>query len=236
MQKTNNYEMFIFRDDNRAEMNKAHINRLVESIRSKNLLEFKPILVNSKMEILDGQHRLKAAEMLGVDIYYNVTNEDRSEDLVLMNISKSWLAGDFFNFYIKHGYEEYIKLRDFMKKNTISLRIALNLCMRKEKNTYNAFKMGRFVFYGGDGQEKLEGCWKTIHLVKGHGGKVSYLESHKFWTALLHLVGHPDFNEGKWHKNLSLLINRLSVRATTDDYIKTLVDIYNWKNPNPLEI
>ena len=30
----------------------------------------RPIVVNKKMEVMDGQHRLMAAKQLGVEIYY----------------------------------------------------------------------------------------------------------------------------------------------------------------------
>ena len=60
LEKTKNYEIFKIMDCNR-ELSAANLQKLIGSIKSRNLLEFRPIIVNSKMEIIDGQHRLAAA-------------------------------------------------------------------------------------------------------------------------------------------------------------------------------
>jgi len=89
IRKTTNYEIFTFREDNREKIDKKHLARLVESIKSRNLLELRPIMVNEKLEIVDGQHRLLAAKQLGYEIYYQKEENLDCADIVRMNLSKA---------------------------------------------------------------------------------------------------------------------------------------------------
>ena len=85
IQKTKDYEMFKFRDDNRP-LSQPHLKALIDSIKSKNLLEMRPIQVNAQFEVIDGQHRIAAAKALGVDIYYQVEESLNPEDIIRLNI------------------------------------------------------------------------------------------------------------------------------------------------------
>ena len=49
-------------------LNRQHIEKLKKSIKNKGLIN--PIMVNQKLEIIDGRHRLKACEELGVAVKY----------------------------------------------------------------------------------------------------------------------------------------------------------------------
>ena len=71
MKKTKDYSQFKYLPGNR-DLVLNHVDRLVKSISKNNLLKNNPIMINKQGYILDGQHRLQAAEELGVDIYYNV--------------------------------------------------------------------------------------------------------------------------------------------------------------------
>src|SRR5437868_13330592 len=98
MDQTTDYEKFVFRKDNRAKICKEHVDRLIKSIKITNLLQWRPIEVNSAMEVLDGQHRLLAAKALGVPIYYKVIDNATPESIILMNVHKNWGMGDYLNY------------------------------------------------------------------------------------------------------------------------------------------
>ncbi|MEK6878376.1 MAG: ParB/Srx family N-terminal domain-containing protein, partial [Nanoarchaeota archaeon] len=71
IEKTTDYKMFKKLKGNRN-IYKPHLNGLIQSIQEENLLQYNPITINSDMEIVDGQHRLEAAKILKLDIYYLV--------------------------------------------------------------------------------------------------------------------------------------------------------------------
>lgn len=234
--KTKDYDLFKFREDNRAAIDQAHTKRLTESIKARNLLELRPIVVNEKFEVLDGQHRLLAAKQLGVDIYYVIDKKLKPEDIITMNISKAWSVIDFLNYYCKHNYIEYQKLAKFMKTNNVSLTIALSITMGPGKNSYHAYKIGQYKFKEEDFGASLDQCWDTIGYIKKMRGFSPYTTSSRFWTAMIKLFRHPDFNIEKWSSNLSRFIERFGPRARVEDYYKLFMDVYNWRNPQAIDL
>ena len=69
IQHTTNYNQFKLVQFNR-EKSAHHISQIKKKIKENNLLHLHPILVNLKGEVIDGQHRLQAAQELEVPIYY----------------------------------------------------------------------------------------------------------------------------------------------------------------------
>ena len=238
MEKTTNYDMFKFRADNREEINTAHVRRIADSIKSRNLLHMRPIIVNSKMEVIDGQHRLLAAKMLGVDIYYKVEPSLGIEDMLAMNCSKTWGLQDYVNFFVQNGYQEYMKLREFAKKNNLDIRTAFALTTARTKSNHLDFKAGRYVFNSDVYASEVDIIWQTInYIIRLNGAKNStYTKTTKFWNAMIKLVRSPLFNEVKFSDNLVKLIDKCSVRATGDGYCKMLQEIHNWKNQSRVNI
>ncbi len=228
--KTKNYEMFKFREDNRAKVLHADVCRLAESIKARNLLEFRPILVNEEMEILEGQHRLLAAKLLQVDIYYQVEKKLQASDIIRLNVSKQWTMADYLNFYCHHDYQEYIKLRDFAKSHELTLKVALNICVGNAKTAYHAYKDGTFKFSIEEIGEQLEICWETINYIKKMNGYSAYTDSSRFWKAILKLTTHADFEVDKWRVNLHRMVNHFCPKASTEDYAIMMQGVYNWKN------
>src|SRR5882757_1010825 len=145
-ESTTNYDMFVFREDNRDKIDQGHVRKLVDSITSRNLLELRPIVVNERMEIIDGQHRLLAAQKLGVEIYYQVEENLDSEQIINLNIAKTWGIQDFLNFYVNHEYPEYVKLHNVIKKNNLPLKVAISLYMGQSHIGFHDFKIGKYVF------------------------------------------------------------------------------------------
>lgn len=235
MNKTMNYKEFVFRDDNRSKINKSHIEKLKRSIQQKNLLELRPIIVNEKMEVIDGQHRLLAAQDLGVEIYYIIEEKLTSKDVVLMNISKQWCLEDFLNYYCRNEHPEYIKLRDFLKKERITLNIALALQLGKTHKIRDEFKLGNYQYVEIE-SETIDVCWQTLELIKRRNGASQYLQSARFWMGMVNVFSHPKFEKEKWFVNLNKMVDDCGARITIKNYIKMLLDIYNYRNNERITI
>lgn len=234
LKKTRDYDSFIFREDNRDRIRPQHVKRLIESIRSRNLLEFRPVVVNGSMEVIDGQHRILAAKALGVEIYYQMEKSLDAADIIKLNISESWNMADYLNFYILHGYVEYIKLRNFMDKNKISLKVGMSIALGQVKQGRIAFKAGEFKFNEETLGQEIDACWETIGYINKMNGFSAYTESSKFWNALLKLIKHPCFDVTKWRTNMKLMVDNFSAKTSEKVYVKMLTKIYNWKNQSPI--
>ena len=70
--KTTEYTMFKFIKGNRP-INYTHVGNLVNSIKEKDLAM--PIIVDQDMNVVDGQHRLKAYEILSKPVTYIVKKD-----------------------------------------------------------------------------------------------------------------------------------------------------------------
>lgn len=115
MQVTKDYSIFKKIDSNR-DINKPHLKKLIASITIKNLLYLFPVIINNKNEVVDGQHRIEAAKVLGLPIYYIIDNSITKADIALMNSNrKSWGAKDYISFYAQEGNEDFKRLRKMLK-------------------------------------------------------------------------------------------------------------------------
>ena len=80
--KTTDYSLFKYLKGNRA-ITELHVRRLVESIKEKDLQV--PIIVDEKMNVVEGQHRLEAYKIVGRPILYIVKDNVTLEDLRKLN-------------------------------------------------------------------------------------------------------------------------------------------------------
>lgn len=226
--KTKDYDMFVFRNDNREKINQAHVKRLAQSIKSRNLLELRPITVNDKMEIIDGQHRLLAAKLLGCEVFYQKENKLDPIDIIRMNVSAPWGMSDYLNYYCKHDFPEYKKLAEFMKKNSLPIKIALSIALGKAHLGFYQFRMGEFKFRDEPSEIELEICWNTINCIKKHNGFSAYTGAGKFWKGLFKIIRHPNFNKDTWYSNMQKMTSNFCQKSRAEDYVHLMQTIYNW--------
>lgn len=109
MNSTKDYTIFKDFSSNR-EVDHKHVNKLVYSIQKHNLLHVNPIVVDKCMRVIDGQHRLAAATILGVEIFY-IAEEITRKDISLLNSNqKNWNAMDYINFYTIEKVSSFMQL------------------------------------------------------------------------------------------------------------------------------
>lgn len=147
MIKTKDYSIFKIIDCNR-DIDESGVKSLSKSIMKKNLLKSNPIIVDSHMQVMDGQHRLRAAETLGVDIYYIIDDNFSISDISRINSTrKNWSSENYINFYMQQGFDEYIKLDEFLKEFKISLRCAIVFISGRDSfRLFPSIKDGSFNF------------------------------------------------------------------------------------------
>ena len=91
-----NLTKFNLLDDNR-DIDLKHVAMLVVSIQRYGQLM--PIVVNENLDVIEGQHRLKACMELKIPVAYIISVKSSSKDVAIMNNSqKGWKNKD----YLKH--------------------------------------------------------------------------------------------------------------------------------------
>ena len=133
---TSDYDQFKVIVSNR-EVDKRHVKKLAQSIKHRNLMFIKPILVNSRLEIIDGQHRLEACRIIGEPVHYMVVDGLDKDDIAILNTAqKNWTMLDFINFFTIEGlpaYREISKLiNEFPEQRITSL---MNIACGRYTNT-----------------------------------------------------------------------------------------------------
>ena len=113
--KTFNYLQFKKIKGNRL-INERHVNSLIKSITEKGLI-VNPAIVNEKMEIVEGQHRLLACKKLKKPFYYYIVKGANINDVTILNQNrKNWGFTEWMNRYAEYGNTEYKIYKHFYEK------------------------------------------------------------------------------------------------------------------------
>jgi hypothetical protein len=182
--QTSDLSIFKQIDGNRVP-NLQHIKRLADSIRVYGM-KCNPILVNERMEVIDGQHRLMAAKEAESFVYYIIVNGYSLNEVHTLNLNqKNWTKKDFMEGYANMGVESYVILRNFYNKNddyTFSDCIAL--CQNTGSGTSRslAVQIGSDTKLDGSAQIFEQGTWKCgdIDLAQDMANKIRMIKTYYF--------------------------------------------------------
>lgn len=112
---TNNYSMFKKLKGNR-DVEDDRIRKIINSINTVGYIT-SPILVNEKMEVIDGQGRLGALKELKYPVEYIVQEGLGIEECIAMNINKSnWKQKDFIDSYSENGNLNFSLIKSLIDK------------------------------------------------------------------------------------------------------------------------
>ena len=93
----------------------SRISKIVESIQTIGWVH-NPIIVNEKMEVIDGQGRLTALQRLKMPIEYIIAEGAGNKECIYMNMNMvNWKLSDFIKSYAEQGNENYQRLLSLME-------------------------------------------------------------------------------------------------------------------------
>lgn len=145
--KETDYEKFKFTSKNRKIDPRKVARYAQEALKSPHLMEACPILVNEKMEIIDGQHRFLACKEKNLPIYYIRDHRLSYSDISTLNKDqKNWSLEDFVNYHCESGNKNFLKLREFVKKSGLTLSLAFVFLGFNRKSLVTAIKEGSLIF------------------------------------------------------------------------------------------
>lgn len=238
IQKTKSYEIFNSVKFNRT-INKRHLEEIKNIIRKDNKLHLHPILVNEKMEVIDGQHRLQSARELEVDIYY--VQENISYDHILGSnlFQKKLLLEDVIKFYVeKDQIPSYISFYQYLQDLEMSPKALIGLLFGTVTNSMIDFiKSGKFQLPSN--QLVLDKLIENFRRFKEFTKEkritpFSMFASWNFTIAYRNLVLLSEFREQTWMNKLELRWFDLKPQLNSKEWTKQLINIYNWKNHTPI--
>lgn len=139
--KTTDYGQFkFFQTRNRPVLT----DKVYESVKENNKLEYSPILITKDKYVIDGQHRLDAARRLQVPIYYTIDPLATIEDIALYQKQTQWTMKDYLNFY-KYINKDYEFVQNICETYDLfhSLTFVISFCSTSETPTSD-FKAGTY--------------------------------------------------------------------------------------------
>lgn len=121
----------------------SRISKIVESIQTIGWVR-NPIIVNEKMEVIDGQGRLTALQRLKMPVEYIVAEGAGNKECIYMNMNMvNWKLPDFIKSYAEQGNENYKRLLGLMEKyGNGNLDIISTAVYRVSKSKHRDIKQG----------------------------------------------------------------------------------------------
>jgi hypothetical protein len=179
------------------------------------------------MRIIDGQHRLEAARILNVEIYYIVSDDvDRLDISKLNSNQKNWNAMDYINFHTLEGIPEFLKLSKFL--NTYpALKVSVALTIISSKYTRNtaATKEGVLDVDDINFGHKVAQALAVLNQKYQH----AFIYDSRFPVALGRAMKDDNFSLDTFIKRIDLNPRAFVRCTTTKESYKMIQEIYNYR-------
>lgn len=243
--KTNDLSIFKQIDGNRVP-NLQHIRRLADSIRVYGM-KCNPILVNERMQVIDGQHRLMAAKESESFVYYIIVNGYSLNEVHTLNLNqKNWSKKDFMDGYANMGIESYIKLRDFINKNDdFGFSSCIALCQNIGTASTRTLACTSSNKLDGSAQIFEHGTWECgdIYLAQDMANKIRMIQTYysgynrqTFILTMMRLLQKETFDFNEFMHKLRLQPTAIVDCANTEQYRTLIEDIYNYRSRNKVSL
>lgn len=245
--KTNDLSIFKVIGGNRVP-NPQHVKRLKTSILQNGML-CNPILVNQKMEVIDGQHRLLASKEANSFVYYIILNGYSLTEVHTLNLNqKNWTKKDFMEGYANMGIESYIKLREFANKNDdYVFTDCIALCQNTGSGSSRslALQISKGVKLDSNAQIFEQGTWRCgdIDLAQDMANKIRMIKSYysnynrsSFVQTMMGLLQKETFDFNDFMHKIRLQPTAMVDCANREQYKTLIEDIYNYKSRNKVSL
>lgn len=245
------YKKFKTLKGNRA-INRSHVLKIGRSIAAHpDLIQYNPVMVNEKMEIIDGQHRFEALKELEMTVPYVEIVGGSAEAAQILNANQAnWKPLDYAKSFAANGNEHYATYVEVKEANP-DLRHGTMLALLEGGTgqggtSTKKFRDGEFAVHNNSWQNELEQL-EDVREVVGKG----IWNRRDFTQSVVVFMRHPGYNHEqmlekvekygqKYLKGLSGVAEHLQALERTyneythqpEDQIHFLFDVYNRAVPS----
>ena len=227
---TSDYSIFVLSEMNRVP---GHYKKVLQSIKENDYTKYQPILVNNKMEIVDGQNRFLACQELGLPIHFIVSETINIFAAADINrASKNWNSMDYVQHYAKRGRESYIELLDVCAKYDQKLSVVQQFgkITNNHKSAAECVKAGDFQFKT---DVDIDGFFNHV---KDFSDYYHFSKQDKFVKAVLRLFLTEGYKPEKMLKKLRIASGIVHEQPRVDMMARELLKLYNYKSKNKLVV
>ncbi len=222
MEKTTDYDRFKMITSNR-EINEKHLRSMVRNIRENNLLYLNPIVVNEKMEVIDGQHRLEAAKVLKVPVYYIIGSVTEKDISILNKTSRNWQIMDYINYWTIKKKPGFCLLSKFLSEHrNFNISACLVILSPTGSRETDNIRNGTFDNLN---YAQAELIAKAIDQLSNH---YDFVNDRSFVSAFRKVWDHEAFDFEYLERKLKDGLSRRFVKCRTiNEYLDMIGEIYN---------
>jgi hypothetical protein len=228
--ETTEYSAFKTLDGNRN-LNPANLARLKKSMQEE-LLQV-PIIVNEKMEIIDGQHRFESCKDLGLPLCFIIVKGYELPQVHKLNaIARNWGLPDYLHSYADLGLKDYILTKNFISKYGIPINSSLQLLSGittgggYSQSYAESFKAGTFKI-----KHYSMACVLATQIL-AVGKLYDGNKRPHFISAIILILENPSFNFKTFLRKLAMQRTALVHCANKRQYVMLIEDIYNHHSQN----
>lgn len=223
--------------------NEAHVLRLMKSFREEYIPT--PILVNNKLEIIDGQHRVEAARRLKLPVTYICLNGYGLSQVQRLNgTNRTWIKNDFLDSFCDLKLKPYQQLKEFMK-NYPEFSVGTAETIMK-----NAHYEQKWIFDEDGNKIGRKHSFKDgtfdvpdLGLAYENAAKICEFKQYfpdffqsAFVRAMIALLKNPKYNHDIMVSKLKLQPGAMHVCPTIKGYISLIEDIYNYRSRDKVNL
>lgn len=245
---TDQYESFKTLHTNRS-VDPKHIRTIKDSIKENGVL-INPILINSNMEVIDGQHRLEACKALNMPVYYLIVGDYGINEVQALNLNqKNWTRLDYAESFASMGYVEYQKLLFFSKEyDDFNFGSCIKLLQNSSAHqdiTQKKARVNNNGEYYNMKQVFEEGTWEVsdydkavqwVNYIREVGKYYSGYNRSTFVNTMIALFRKPQFDIDELMRKLSYQSNALNDCSSVGDYLLLIEEIYNFKKRDKVSL
>lgn len=185
-----------------------------------------PIKVNSKMEVSDGQHRLRVAMNLDLCVYYVIDDTmtiEKVHDFALAQ--ERWTIDDYVSSFIRQGNEDYKRIAELRELSGLAWHPFFDALFKSGSDARVEIKEGKFNLSTHKEAEIID----FIEKFEIFKPLFKYWDRRAFSSAASQMFAHPSYNHEQMKKRLDWQSTKLVRCATVMDYLLMLQHIYNHK-------
>ena len=232
--ETKDYSIFKFRDNNR-EVNVNHVKKLANRMKENGWLSSSVVTLNGGGEVIDGQHRVKAAMSVNCPIRYKVTRGAGSDEMTAMNtLQKNWSPFDHLHKFVTKGNPHYVTFDKFVKEFPMFKYTEVAMLLNNTLSTIkrDTFESGDYVVRN----EKKARSWaEQILQLRPYFEK--YYTKAIFVRAFIKIVSNKkEFVFEEFMHKVKLRPNMLVPCGTVEQYTEMIENIYNYKRSNKVNL
>lgn len=211
------------------QLNPLHIAKLEESIKKDpSKIQYTPILINDKNEIIDGQHRFEAIKRLGLPVYaIKAKGMNLNNVQTLNSLSRNWTPIDYARCYAETGNQNYMYYLEFKQKYGFTHSIiSMYLTLIPHRPNCNMFNEGKFTVK--DTNESSRLLDQLLDIKKYYKDATDSL----FAEAFMKVQMNDNYDHERMVYKVSISLGKIEKYARTEDTIRMLEKIYNHRLPD----